>query len=72
MMNKEQQCYRNNFKGDGSSSTRGEFHFDQRHLIEPDAKIPNGTSRQGIDVHIGDWSTQGVNGQDHLTAEMPN
>ena len=55
-----------------SDITRGEFHFDQRHLIEPDAKIPNGTSTQGIDVHIGDWSIRGVNGHDHLVAEMPN
>ena len=55
-----------------SDITRGEFHFDQRHLIEPDVKIPNGTSTQGIDVHIGDWSIRGVNGHDHLAAEMPN
>lgn len=55
-----------------SDITCGEFHFDQRHLIEPDAKIPNGTSTQGIDVHIGDWSIRGVNGHDHLAAEMPN
>ena len=55
-----------------SDITRGQFHFDQRRLIEPDAKIPNGTSTQGIDVHIGDWSIRGVNGHDHLAAEMPN
>ncbi len=55
-----------------SDITRGEFHFDQRRLIEPDAVIPNGTSIRGIDVHIGDWSIQGVNGRDHLAAEMPD
>ena len=55
-----------------SDITRGQFHFDQRRLIEPDAKIPNGTSTQGIDVHIGDWSIRGVNGHDHLAAEMLN
>ena len=55
-----------------SDITRGQFHFDQRRLIEPGAQIPNGTSTSGINVHIGDWSIQGVNGRDHLAAEMPN
>jgi predicted secreted hydrolase len=52
--------------------TRGAFHFDQRRLIEPGAIIPNGTSTSGFRVSIGDWSVQGVNGQDHLAAEMAN
>src|SRR5207344_307067 len=51
-----------------SDVTRGEFHFDQRRLIEPGAAIPNGTSTSGIRVSIGDWSIQGVNGLDHLSA----
>ncbi len=55
-----------------SDVTRGEFHFDQRLQTESDAVIPNGKSTQGIDVHIGDWSIRGVNGQDHLAAEMAN
>ena len=55
-----------------SDVTRGEFHFDQRRLIEPDAVILNGTSTSGIRVSIGDWSIQGVNGLDHLAAEMTN
>ena len=55
-----------------SDVTRGEFHFDQRHLIEPDALIPNGTSTSGIRVSIGDWSIRGVNGLDHLEAAMTN
>src|SRR3989449_7155842 len=55
-----------------SDVTRGEFHFDQRHLIEPGAVIPNGTSTSGIRVSIGDWSIQGVKGLDHLAAEMAN
>ncbi len=55
-----------------SDVTRGEFHFDQRRLIEPEAVIPNGTSTNGIRVSIGDWSVQGVNGLDHLAAEMAN
>src|SRR2546425_7205639 len=55
-----------------SDVTRGEFHFDQRRLIEPGAVIPNGTSTSGIRVSIGDWSIQGVKGLDHLAAEMAN
>jgi predicted secreted hydrolase len=55
-----------------SDVTRGEFHFDQRRLIEPDAVIPNGTATSGIDVHINDWSIKGVNGLDHLAASMAN
>src|SRR2546428_6157861 len=55
-----------------SNVTRGEFHFDQRRLIEPGAVIPNGTSTSGIRVSIGGWSIQGVNGVDHLSAEMAN
>ncbi|GAC1378921.1 MAG: lipocalin-like domain-containing protein [Ktedonobacteraceae bacterium] len=55
-----------------SDVTRGQFHFDQRRLFEPDAIIPNGTSTSGINVTLGDWSIQGVNGLDHLAAEMTN
>ncbi len=55
-----------------SDITRGEFHFDQRRLIEPDAVIPDGTSTSGIHVHINDWSINGVNGSDHLAANMTN
>jgi predicted secreted hydrolase len=53
-----------------SDVTRSEFRFDQRRLTEPNAVIPNGTSTQGINVSLGDWSIQGVNGQDHLSARM--
>jgi predicted secreted hydrolase len=52
-----------------SDVTRGEFHFDQRRLTEPTAGTP---SRPGIHVSIGDWSISGLNGLDHLSAEMPN
>lgn len=55
-----------------SDVTRGQFHFDQRRLIEPNAIIPNGTSTAGINVAVGDWTIQGLNGQDHLSAEMAN
>lgn len=52
-----------------SDITRGEFHYDQRRITSSSA-APNVTSKQGIDVHLGDWSIQGLNGQDHLTAAM--
>ena len=52
-----------------SDVARGEFHYDQRRLNEPDQK-PDGTSTKGIDVHVGDWIIQGLNGRDHLSAAM--
>ncbi len=55
-----------------SDVTRGQFHFDQRRLLEPNAIIPNGTSTTGINVSISDWSVHGLNGLDHLTATMPD
>jgi predicted secreted hydrolase len=54
-----------------SDITGGAFHFDQRRQTEPDAALPNGTSRAGINVAINDWSIKGVNGLDHLAASMP-
>ena len=53
-----------------SDVTRGEFHYDQRSLTEPDAVIPNGTSTKGINVSVGDWTIQGLNGHDQLAAWM--
>lgn len=55
-----------------SDVTRGEFHYDQRRLIEPNVVIPNGTSSSGISVSVGDWTIRGLNGQDHLAAGMTN
>jgi predicted secreted hydrolase len=55
-----------------SDISRGEFHYDQRRQIEPNAALPNGTSTRGIDVGIGDWQIQGLNGRDHLQANMQN
>src|SRR5690242_1243487 len=55
-----------------SDIDRGEFHYDQRSAIDPHAIIPDGTSSAGVDLHIGDWTIQGVNGQDHLQASMEN
>src|SRR5690349_1536447 len=54
-----------------SDVTRGEFHFDQRSRVEPDA-FQNSSSTTGIHVSIDDWSIQGVNGLDHLAASMAN
>src|SRR5947208_7491413 len=54
-----------------SDITRGEFHFDQRRLTEPGA-LKNSASTPGIHVSVGDWSIQGLNGQDHLVANMTN
>jgi predicted secreted hydrolase len=55
-----------------SDITRGEFHFDQRRLTEPNAVIPDGTSTSGIDVQVDDWSIKGINGSDYLIAKMEN
>src|SRR5713226_1595235 len=54
-----------------SDITRGEFHFDQRRLIEPDA-FKYSASTVGISVSINDWSVKGLNGRDHLVASMAN
>ncbi len=53
-----------------SDITRGQFHFDQRELAEPNAVLPNGTTTTGFNLHINDWSMQGVNGHDALAATM--
>lgn len=50
--------------------TRGEFHYDQRRLVEPNAVISNGTSSTGFNISVGDWSMRGLNGLDHLQASM--
>lgn len=49
---------------------RGEFHYDQRSVTEPDAILPNGTSTSGMDLHVADWSIKGLNGNDQLQASM--
>jgi len=53
-----------------SDLARGQFHYDQRRLTEPNAVIPNGKSTAGFDVSINDWLAQGLNGHDHLQATM--
>ncbi|QBD82380.1 carotenoid 1,2-hydratase [Ktedonosporobacter rubrisoli] len=53
-----------------SDITRGEFHYDQRRRVVSSAAIPDGTSTQGINVNVGDWSIRGLDGHDHLAASM--
>lgn len=53
-----------------SDITRGQFHFDQRLLVEPGASIPNGTSTTGFNLAINGWTMQGLNGTDHLAASL--
>jgi predicted secreted hydrolase len=55
-----------------SDLTNGQFHYDQRLQIEPNAIIPNGTSTAGFHVSLGNWSAQGLNGHDDLQAVMDN
>lgn len=55
-----------------SDITRGQFYYTQRRLTEPNAIIPNGSSTAGFNIAIGDWTMQGLNGLDHLAAEMPD
>jgi predicted secreted hydrolase len=56
-----------------SDITRGEFHYDQRHV----SRIAGGTAgtkttaaNASLDVHVGDWSIQSTDGHDHLAAGM--
>lgn len=49
---------------------RGQFHYDQRRITAVSASVPDGKTTTGINVHLGDWSIQGLNGQDHLHATM--
>jgi predicted secreted hydrolase len=53
-----------------SDITRNEFHYDQHRITDYNGGIPDGKSTKGIDVHVGDWSVQGLNGHDHLVAQM--
>jgi predicted secreted hydrolase len=53
-----------------SDLTRSEFHYDQRRMSNIAASAARTHAPAGIDLHIGDWSMQGLNGHDHLAAEM--
>lgn len=52
--------------------TDGHFFYAQRRLTEPNAIIPNDTSTSSFAIAVGDWTMQGLNGRDHIAAEMPN
>ncbi|HZO75142.1 MAG TPA: lipocalin-like domain-containing protein [Ktedonobacteraceae bacterium] len=53
-----------------SDITRGQFHYDQRRLITASPPTPDGTSAQGIDIQVGDWTMRGINGHDQIAAQM--
>ncbi len=55
-----------------SDLTRGQFHYDQRVLPEPNAVLPNGTTTSGFHLAINDWTMRGLNGYDHLVASEPD
>ncbi len=50
--------------------TNNGFHYAQR-LVNAVA-TPTRTHTSGINEHAGDWSIQGLNGEDHLHADMPS
>ncbi|GCE25279.1 carotenoid 1,2-hydratase [Dictyobacter alpinus] len=52
--------------------SRDEFHYDQRSTTAFNAPKPDGKSTQGVNIQVGDWSAQGLNGKDHLQASMQN
>ncbi len=49
-----------------SDITGNSFHYDQRYEFHYQAE-PTTT---GFKIHVGDWSMQGLNGHDHLAAQM--
>src|SRR5207253_903504 len=59
-----------------SDMTRGVFHYDQNSITKVNEDLagstngPNSPVAKGIDVQIGNWSIQGLNGHDHLIAAM--
>jgi predicted secreted hydrolase len=53
-----------------SDITRGEFHYDQRSITNAKEYLTSEAVTKGIDVRVGNWSIQGLDGHDHLTAAM--
>ncbi len=53
-----------------SDITRDEFHYDQNRITKMNEDSARGTVTKGIDVQVGNWSIQGLNGHDHLVAAM--
>ena len=52
--------------------TRGAFHYDQRRVSKVTSATAATNTTAGLDLHVGDWSMQGLNGHDHLAATMPD
>jgi len=53
-----------------SDITRHEFHYDQNRVTKVKEYLASNTEAKGIDVRVGNWSIQGLNGHDHLVAAM--
>ncbi|GCE49308.1 putative secreted hydrolase [Thermosporothrix hazakensis] len=52
-----------------TDKSKGTFQYDQRRIMSPTIAR---NDVKGFDLHIGDWTMQGYNGQDHLAASMQN
>jgi predicted secreted hydrolase len=50
--------------------TRGKFQYDQKRITKVDENPTDHTVTKGIDIQVGNWSIQGLNGHDHLIAAM--
>lgn len=53
-----------------SDITREEFQYDQNLITKVNENLTNHPAEKGIDVRVGNWSIQGLNGHDHLVAAM--
>jgi predicted secreted hydrolase len=52
--------------------THDQFHYAQRSVTDYTGRVPAGTPTQGINIHVGNWSIQGLNGHDQLSASTPD
>jgi len=53
-----------------SDISRGQFHYDQRASFEPPSVIPSAGTTTGFSLALDGWMARGLNGRDHLHAEM--
>jgi predicted secreted hydrolase len=53
-----------------SDLSRAQFHYDERAQQGTPTDLPSLGSASGFKLAVGDWSAQGLNGSDHLTASM--
>ncbi len=53
-----------------SDITQGKFQNDQKLITKVSEDLTNYPATKGIDVQVGNWSIQGLNGHDHLVAAM--